>query len=445
MTTGHRFREWEPTRLLPARELSLDEQTLAQHLRKSGRLDVTETRAGLEVGTTSWVGRIVIGGVTITVHPKIEAAPLVQLLRYAFGLERLSFIGHASFRSEALAFQDILASQLAHDAARLIATGLHQDYLPREADLSSPRGRIVFDDLGRALSGGRAVLPCRYFERTDENLLNIALAAGLRLAARLVVSHKLAAELGRLAAVMDVGRQPLTANLLDAARGQLDRRTRRYAPLFDVVELLLEGSGISMEDGGGRMRLPGFLFDMNRFFQTLVSRLLNEHLNGCEVLDERRLSPMFHYATSLPRRSPPVLRPDFTIRSPGNEAGAVVDAKYRDLWERNLPSSMLYQLALYAHGSGDRRSVIVYPSLEPRADQEVVMTGPANRSELARIYLRALDLALLRRLLEAPPGAKRERALASLASRLAFGYPAEAAGETLPKSWRRSPALQAAI
>lgn len=344
-----------------------------------------------------------------------------RLLSAPAEAERLSFIGQTSFRSEALAFQDILASQLAQDTARLIATGLHQEYVPVEADLSSPRGRIVFDDLGRALSGGRAVLPCRYFDRTDENLLNIALAAGLRLAARLVVSHKLAAELGRLAAVMDVGRQPLTASLLDAARGQLDRRTRRYAPLFDVVALLLEGSGISMEDGEGEMPLPGFLFDMNRFFQALVSRLLNEHLSGYEVLDERRLAPMFRYATSLPRRSTPVLRPDFTIRSLGAGPQAVVDAKYRDLWERNLPSSMLYQLALYAQGARDRSSVIVYPSLEPRADQEVVMTDPASRAELARIYLRALDLSLLRRQLEAPLGAARERAFTSMAGRLVFG------------------------
>lgn len=445
MTASHRFQEWEPTRPLQAMALGPDEQTLAQTLRRSGRLDVTETRAGLEVGTTSWVGRLVLGGVAITVHPKIEAAPLVQLLRYAYGLEHLSLIGRAQFRSEALAFQDILASQLAEDAARLVATGLHQEYLPREAELSSPRGRLMFDALPRAVSAGRAALPCRYFERTDENLLNIALAAGLRLAARLVASHELAAELGRLAAVMDVARQPLTRGLLEAARAQLDRRTRRYAPLFDVVELLLEGSGVSMEDGAGAMPLPGFLFDMNRFFQALVSRLLNEHLQGCQVLDERRLAPMFRYATSWPRGSPPVLRPDFTIRSPGNKAEAILDAKYRDLWERNLPSSMLYQLALYAQGSRHRKSVIVYPSLEPRADQEVVMHDPVTRAELARIYLRALDLSLLRRRIEAPPGAARERALASMAERLAFGSGAEVPGGTQPKSTRWSPGLQAVI
>ncbi len=422
MTARHRFREWEPPRLLPAEALTKDEQDVAEALRRSGRLNVVETRRGLEVATSSWVGRVMLGGLEITVHPKIEAAPLVQLLRYAYGLEQLSVIGQAQFRTEAHAFQDILASQLAHDAARLVATGLHQEYLPYEADLSSPRGRILFDALSSAFSAGRALLPCRFFERTDENALNIALAAGLRQAAGVVASHELAAELGRLAAIVDVKRRPLSRALMAEARAQLDRRTRPYGPLFDLIDLLQAGAGVSIENEGGNLPLPGFLFDMNRFFQALVSRLLNEHLQDCKVLDERRLQPMFRYETTVPPRKPPILRPDFTIRSPLGRTEAILDAKYRDLWESALPSGMLYQLALYAQGAPDGLSVIVYPSLEPRPDQEVRMRDPATGTERARIQLRALDLSLLRRRLEEPAGPARSRALSGIAQSLALGY-----------------------
>ncbi|WP_287097832.1 hypothetical protein [Mesorhizobium sp.] len=85
MTSRQVFREWERPRTIQAEALSDSEQALARKLRESGRLSVNETRQGLEVATTSWVGRIVLGGVEISIQPKIKAAPLVQLLRYAFG------------------------------------------------------------------------------------------------------------------------------------------------------------------------------------------------------------------------------------------------------------------------------------------------------------------------------------------------------------------------
>ncbi|MER9973441.1 hypothetical protein [Mesorhizobium sp. M0085] len=425
MTSRQVFREWERPRTIQAEALSDSEQALARQLRESGRLSVNETRQGLEVATTSWVGRIVLGGVEISIQPKIKAAPLVQLLRYAFGLERLLLIGHVPFRTEAYAFQDILGQQLALEAAQLIARGLHRDYRVHEAELSKLRGRILFSELARTLSSARATAPCRYFERTEHNALNAALRAGLRLAAQLVASLELAQELRRLSALIEVGAQPLTRELLAVARVQVDRRSRHYEPLLDLIEILRDGAGVSMDDGERRLELPGFLFDMNRFFQALVSRLLKEHLDGCEVLDERRLQPMFHYTSSVPRRNAPVLRPDFTVRSVRGRPHATLDAKYRDLWELSLPAHMLYQLALYAQADSRRAAAIIYPSLQDRPDQEIRMSDPGTKEERARIYLRALDLDNLRRQVETTPGAMQRHELAIIARRLAFGESTE--------------------
>ena len=67
----------------------------------------------------------------------------------------------------------------------------------------------------------------------------------------------------------------------------------------------------------------------------------------------------------------------------GNKIAAILDAKYRDLWERSLPRDMLYQLGMYAlsRSGPDRQAVILYPTLEAGAiDQTIVLERTGGRS-----------------------------------------------------------------
>lgn len=65
------------------------ERELATLLSTSGMLDILEVREGLALQASSYVGRITLGEVQITIRPKIRGAPLLQLLRYAYGLRDL--------------------------------------------------------------------------------------------------------------------------------------------------------------------------------------------------------------------------------------------------------------------------------------------------------------------------------------------------------------------
>lgn len=110
---------------------------------------------------------------------------------------------------------------------------------------------------------------------------------------------------------------PLTrASLASAVRG-LNRLTQSYEPALQLITVLFESPAIALDDEK-TITVPGFLFDMNRFFQALLSRLLSEGLPGCHVEEEAALAGMLRY---VPERNPrgrksPRPRPDFIVRAP---------------------------------------------------------------------------------------------------------------------------------
>ena len=427
--------EWEtrePEQGSPLWGMDLSEgRAVAEELTRKGQLEVLELVRGVELRAFSWVGWVQLGQLTVTIQPKIPGAPFLRLLRYAYGLRRPPVTDPALYGKERRTFQDLVARQLAFEVGELIARGLHRDYRRETAELAVPRGRIDFQRYVVAAGGGRASLPCAHHPRTRETILNRVLLAGTLLAARATDDVELRAQLRRLGRALDIDWPPprLNWDTLERARRSIDRRTRAYEPALNLICLLMEGFGISLNDGAEGLWLPGFLFDMNRFFQALVSRFLRENLEGYTVRDEQRLKGMFTYA---PRGNPrkrfaPTPRPDFAIFS-GTDIASLLDAKYRDLWTQNLPREMLYQLAVYALSrSGDyRQAVILYPTLAGGAiDQTIVLKEPVEGAEKARIVLRPVELLELEGHVSAPPSVERRRRRAALAKRLVFGLDAD--------------------
>jgi len=307
-----------------------------------------------------------------------------------------------------------LVHQLNDEVQELLSRGLQRSYIALRESLESPRGRIDIQQL--AQHGGRATatLPCRHYPRVEDTLLNAVLVAGLKLAGAVARNVELRRESRRLAGLIE--EQISTVLLNRAVMSQVERKmtrlTKAYQPAMSIIRLLVESQGIALEGETATNRMPGYLFDMNAFFQALLSRFFRENLPGYSVIDEHSLKGMMRYNPNFsPKRRSPTPRPDFVIKK-GHRICSILDAKYRDIWDKDLPRHMLYQLVVYAVSHRDQpRSTIVYPTFLPGArETRIEVTDPVYGSVIGEVRMCPVNLEELERLVnDSTDQGRRER------------------------------------
>jgi 5-methylcytosine-specific restriction enzyme subunit McrC len=190
---------------------------------------------------------------------------------------------------------------------------------------------------------------------------------------------------------------------IDRAESSLTRLTVAYRPALIILRLLLAMQGVDTASTSASVRTPGYLFDMNAFYQRLLSRFFRVNLIGQTIRDEYSLRHTFSYAPEgNPRRQKaPSPRPDYALFDAKGLKG-FLDAKYRDAWERGIPADWLYQLSVYALASPSHTSTLLYATMSDDAvDEQIDIHNPGSLTPqvLASVILRPVHLKLLAELI----------------------------------------------
>ena len=321
------------------------------------------------IRTGSFVGRVVVPGLSLQITPKVGIRQVLAMIRP----DRLAAgIGDSVDRYATDELADAVAALYQRSVADALARGMRRRYVAHEERLIALRGRI---DLTTQV---RSPLPtptaCRFDEYTIDNQHNRLLKAGLRRALRLegVTKQTRSSLLRTLQWFGEVSdRPPAVTPLLRQGFGRLDRH---YEGPCKLAALILESSALG--DAVGEQAAHTFLVDMNKVFEEFIEDELRQQLPNSV-----RLSAQYRTHIDFDGRVP--IRPDLVFWS-GDNPMFVVDVKYKQPEDDEGRESDLYQVIAYATAIGVEQAALIYAT---DVDRPIVQLSIAGGRTVHVIHL----------------------------------------------------------
>ena len=218
----------------------------------------------------------------------------------------------------------------------------------------------------------------QYDDFTDDILVNqLVKAAAYRLIRMRLRSLKARIGIGWIAGMLDsVSLREFQPRRLPEIR--FDRLNEHYQGVVELSRLILRHS--EFEARRGVTRASGFLVDMNVLFQEFVTVALREAL-GVSVRSFGE-----HNIPSLDKSGNVHLRPDLVWRV-GSSCVFVGDAKYKNISDKAVPESDIYQMLAYITALDLPSGLLVYAKDE--AESRVYRVRHSGKA----IEVASLDLS----------------------------------------------------
>lgn len=313
----------------------------------------------------NFVGVIHLGAYQVEVLPKIDTEEhrirqnLLQMVATTLNLKlhggELGLLDRAN--QSILEVLIRLYCDLLWDA---LHKGMMRRYESRQDNLVVLRGRLNVAQQLRHNLARPDRLHCTFDEFTQDNALNRALKAALRVLFRLARTESSSKSLAELLFCFD-GVADMPASAIQWEQVKTDRLSERYAPLIRMARLFVDGATPDLTAGGG----DGFavLFDMNQLFEEYVGRHV-QRLTAEHGLRSNLQGPKRHLALRESGSACFELRPDIVVMDTGKYL-AVIDTKWKRLKVNGareaISTSDLYQMFAYAKQYQVPGVILLYP------------------------------------------------------------------------------------
>lgn len=307
---------------------------------------------GYEVLADNIVGAIKLpSGAQLNITPKLPMPNLFRMLSYVGGFEPLD--KDVQYKKDEGLF-DIVAKMFSMELAKLLRTGLRQQYAQYEAPLGAIRGRILFSEsIERCLIGSDR-LYCGYSTLSLDTPINRAMvtAAGALLKSKAIATNTKKAVRSCLAH-LPAGTIESRFSLSDFKSIQLDRTTDHYRRVLFLSRFILASASFS--NNSGEYEFSGFLMDVAELFEQYVAKALLEvdGLMPFQIQSQK--------VVKLDREELVSCKPDLTFITEQGTA-FIADTKYKDFSNLKFLNEDVYQILAYLIRHRCRDGFLIYPT-----------------------------------------------------------------------------------
>jgi len=359
---GEMFSAFERT-VTPAQFLKLERFNEQYEQRR--KVKVFQYGARNTLVAQNFVGVIHMGAYQVEVLPKIEADEYrvrQNLLQMVATTLKLKLHGNELGLLERAdqSILEVLIRLYCDQLWEAVHKGMVRRYESRQDNLVVLRGRLNVSQQLRHNLARPDRLHCTFDEFTQDNALNRALKAALRVLFKLARTESSSRSIAELLFCFDeVAETP--ADAINWERVSTNRLSERYGPLLRMARLFVEGATPDLTSGRG----DGFavLFDMNQLFEEYVGRQVQRVATQRHLVAKLQ-SPRRHLAVRDGGSTCFELRPDIVVLENGAHL-VVIDTKWKRLnltgAKEGIFTSDLYQMFAYAKQYRVPTVVLLYP------------------------------------------------------------------------------------
>ncbi len=304
-----------------------------------------------EIKTQQFVGYIVLPNHVISIVPKIPGASFFNMIRYSL---HLPVITPEDFElSEGDSYYDILVHFFLDELERILQRGLYKGYRNYDESLTCLRGKILFKEHVSINHNRKDKIFCSYSELSSDITENQVIKYTLHYLSQCYFpNEEMNARLLRYYRRLD---EVEVVRISVEALGSIEFSplNEHYRTILSLCNLFLRDTSLDQE-GIGERTAKSFLIDMNRLFESFVSTLLSERLEGYNV--ETQIT-MYSEVTGNPTK----LILDLLISRNGKPI-LIMDTKYHE-YHGSPENSHIYQLYYYCSNTHIKNGCLIYPGL----------------------------------------------------------------------------------
>ncbi|MEM2657537.1 MAG: hypothetical protein QXJ60_03490, partial [Archaeoglobaceae archaeon] len=294
--------------------------------------------------------------------------------------------------SEINDFFEILIEIFARNLLNLLKTKQNFQYVRRYDEMRYVRGKI---DFKKHCNPARLhLVPCEFYERHLDNLINRTLKYTCFLMSKVVETRETYRKLRRITDILEpVALTPVSVQRIESIT--FNRLNIEFKPFIEFCRVFLEHSSLSLQ--ASKMEFFSILIPMERLFEQFVA----------EVIRKERLHEVFGKDANLEIQKSKgaflqknghiiaQMKPDIVIEI-GTEK-IIIDTKYKlldpEARKLGIDQQDLYQIYAYCRELGANKALLIYPEgLNPISEEILEKPFLVGKDGNIKLFVKTLPL-----------------------------------------------------